>query len=170
MLCQGAHLDPLAQAMELRGGGQAPHQERGPHAGQTAHQLLGLALYLDGQLPRGREDERRWRFALQRHEKHSRQFLLLRTQASERIQEQFPFQVVPSAHGRQLPAAFSSQTSRVASISRTTQTYNEDQSQDQGAASVLTKGPKLKLGSYRWTGRLPAALLEGTHQLPCRSG
>lgn len=56
--------------MELRGGGQAPHQERGPHAGQAAHQFLGLALYLDGQLPRGCEDERGRHLALQRCETH----------------------------------------------------------------------------------------------------
>lgn len=61
------------------------HQERGPQAGQATHQLLGLPLDLDGQLPRGREDQPRRRFALQRW-KHTRDELpLLRTPVCEAI-------------------------------------------------------------------------------------
>lgn len=45
----GAHLHMLLlQAMQLGGQGQTPHQQRRFHAWQTSHQLLGLALYLDG--------------------------------------------------------------------------------------------------------------------------
>lgn len=47
------YFDDLLQTVELWRKGHAPDQQRGSHVRQTHHHLLGLSLYLNGQLPGG---------------------------------------------------------------------------------------------------------------------